>query len=76
MVAQTGVSVASGCYHCKALFSNPSMKRVLRKECFEGRFDMCWKADDVETGACRCFVLVRMACNACERIVKARGIGW
>ena len=41
MVAQTGVFVASGCYHCKASFSHPSIKRMLIKEFFEGRFDMC-----------------------------------
>ena len=33
---QTGVFVASGCYHCKASFSHPSIKRMVRKEFFEG----------------------------------------
>ena len=64
MVAQMGVFVASDCYHCKASFSHPSIKRMLRKEFFEGRFDMRQKADDVKTGTCRCFVLVRVACTA------------
>ena len=59
-----GVFVALGCYHYKASFSRPSIKRVLRKEFFEGKFNMCWKADDVETGTCRCFVLIRVARNS------------
>ena len=76
MVAQTGVSVASGCYHCKASLNHPSIKRVLRKEFFKGRFDMYSKADDVETGICRYFVLVRVVGNAGARVAKARGISW
>ena len=55
--------------------NHPRIKHMLRKEFLKGRFDMCEKVDDADTRTCRCFVIVREAWNARERVVKVRGIG-
>ena len=34
-MAQTGIFVASGCYHCRASFSRPSINHMLKKEFFK-----------------------------------------
>ena len=58
MVREIGTFVAPGCQHWKASSSQPSIRRMLYKEFFEGNFDMRKKADNIDIGACGCFVVV------------------